>query len=164
MKKETQFHIYTFSLVAIAAVFIAYLYLLDPFLFPAVRFEQDATNLKTEHEVYHPGDTVRVHMKFCKLRNSEDRTTWNLSNGITVATKEGPWGHLNTGCYPLNGDTSLVEIGVVPLEAPTAEYRYFGVAEYRLWSGAVFQKDLRSEPFRVERGEVLDAFINSEEK
>lgn len=103
---------------AVGLLYLLWFYNVDGvYMNPPITFNHDTLNIKTEKEVYKVGETIRIHVNFCKRRAGLGETRWSIIDGkITYLPSDG-LKELPIGCYPKNKDaTTLVDVVKIPLE------------------------------------------------
>lgn len=83
---------------------------------PPLTFKHDPLNIQTEKDVYNVGEVIRIKVNFCKRREGLGETRWSLIDGkILYIPTSGPR-ELPIGCYPKQGDYTLVDAVTIPLD------------------------------------------------
>lgn len=107
-------------------------------------FNVNILNFKTDKEIYHPGDVVKIYTDYCRTRSFEAKTTWRLINAtqITFAEKITQ----NTpGCTQ-----NWIAIGVVPTYAVNGTHHLEAVSALILNPLHTVYLNFRSQEFQVQ--------------
>lgn len=122
-----------------------YLNTLDTIIFPPVTFHTDQMNLKTDKDVYNPGDFVSIQNSLCKNRNYAVHTTWRLLNGTVITFPDQGSKIASMGCVT----DKWFAIGQIPAYATKGAHHLEGVSELQLNSQKKIYLNFRSQVFDV---------------
>lgn len=122
-----------------------YMNTLDALLFPPITTFTDQMKLKTDKDVYKPGDIVSIQNSFCKNRNYTAVTTWKLLDG-TVITFPSTGSKVSTvGCVT----NKWFVIGQIPLYATHDIHHLEATTEIQVNSQKKIYLNFRSQDFLV---------------
>lgn len=121
------------------------------YLNPPLTFKHDPLNIRVEKSVYHAGDTIRVKVNFCKRREGLGETRWSIIDGkIIYIPSEGPR-ELPVGCYPKQGETTLVDAVKIPIDYSLLGHKVHleGVGTIYLSGGRQVRYTYKTEEFLI---------------
>lgn len=103
---------------AMGLLYLLWFYNIDGvYMNPPITFKHDPLNIKTEKEVYKVGETIRIHVNFCKMRAGLGETRWSIIDGKIIDLPSNGLRELPVGCYPKDqATTTLVDVVKIPLD------------------------------------------------
>lgn len=119
---------------------------LDEAIFPPFTFKTDQMNLKTDKDLYHPGDAVSIQNSFCRNRNFTVVSTWKLFNGTVITFPSSGVKVVTAMCVK---DQWFV-IGTIPSYATKGTHHLEATAEVQLNPQKKVYLNFKSQNFDVE--------------
>lgn len=120
-----------FGFVMVGAAILVYYQDIDGiYVHRPLTLRMDTTNIETDKSVYKAGDTVYVHMSFCKNYEYTSSTAWNLVNSIIRPYPAKSY-RVPMGCT--NG---LIWFPIVQIPTDTA---FLGLSQYHLEGSTVIE-------------------------
>lgn len=135
-----------FTLLFIWLGYTFYESTLDAVFFPPLTFSVDEQNLKTDREVYAPGDTISIQNSLCKKRNYTAKTTWRLLNGTVVTFPDQGSKVATIECVK----DRWFAIGQIPLYATKGTHHLEAVTAITLNSYKTVYLNFKSQEFQVQ--------------
>lgn len=106
---------------------------------------EDSLNIPVLQPVYHPGDVVVGHSKFCKHSNVPAEFQWQLIDTVLTYYPERS-STLKAGCHD-----SDFEIQKLPDIAHTGDYHFETTISYQVNPLRTIQVPMKTQTFRVEQ-------------
>lgn len=107
-------------------------------------FNVDIQNFKTDKEVYHRGDTVKIYTDYCRNRSFEARTTWRIINATQITFPEKVTQN-TAGCTK-----NWIAIGDVPFYAVSGVHHLEAVSALKISPIKTIYINFRSQDFNVQ--------------
>jgi len=136
--------ILTFFVVAGSFVVAYFQYIDGSLVRKPITFGVDIKNLQTQHEMYRPGETVRLKFSFCRHRSYELTSNWKIVNATIVFFPE-----VRLVVTPACIEDKYVEIGHVPFTTVPGPHHMEGTSAVKVNNLRTIYIDYRSEEFQV---------------
>lgn len=138
---------------AVGLLYLLWFYNIDGvYMNPPITFKHDPLNIKTEKEVYKVGETIRIHVNFCKRRSGLGETRWSIIGGKIIYLPSNGLKELPVGCYPKGqSTTTLVDVVKIPLDYSPIGYKVHleGVGTVHLSGGREIRYTYKTTEFEV---------------
>lgn len=112
---------------------------------PAITFQTDQMNLRTDKNAYRPGDTISVQNSICKNRNYGIHTTWKLVDDVVISFPDQGTRIVKMECVK----DRWFEIGKIPQFASKGMNHLEAVSEIKINPIKTIYLNFRSQDFQV---------------
>lgn len=125
---------------------------LDAVIFPPITAHTDQMNLKTDKDIYKPGDVISIQNSFCKNRGYTSITTWKLHNGTVITLS--PLDDTGKSFIKVSSPGCVTDqwftIGVIPLYATKGTHWADATTEIQLNFMKKIYLNFRTQNFEVQ--------------
>lgn len=134
-----------FAWIVIGSCILFYYQNIDGTWNPPITFQTDQMALKTDKEIYRPGDTISIQNSICKKKNYVVHTTWKLVDDVVISFPDQGTRIVKVECVK----DRWFEIGKIPQFASRGTNHLEAVAEMKINPLRTEYFNFRSQNFTV---------------
>ena len=142
----------TFVVGAVLGVLFVWFYLIDPFVFPVLKFNNgvDPLDMQLVKDEYRRGEMVQGYTSFCKKRIASASTSWVLhTDKLTFFAPYDTPRNISKGCFPEDREFLIFDIRKIPEDAMLGEAHFTGKTIHTLVGNRQAEQDYRTATFYI---------------